>query len=150
MKIVERNMTDAPLISLLHRAAQRASATYSGMQRSAERETTVSQQLVLSALLKLGSASQTELVNASGVDRSTMTDIVNRLRSAGLVERRRVREDARRYIIKLTESGRDAARAGRACADATERVMLNALPPAQRRAFLCALASLVHTQQAAE
>src|SRR5262245_26701727 len=45
---------------------------------------------------------QTDLVERTGIDRSTLADIVGRLLSHGLIQRRRAKEDARAYAIKLT------------------------------------------------
>ncbi len=59
--------------------------------------------------------SQTDLCDRTGIDRSTLADIVRRMVKAGLLERRRTRTDARKYSIRPTDSGlRAAARARRA------------------------------------
>ena len=48
---------------------------------------------------------QTDLVERTGIDRSTLADIVARLLGRGLIQRRRAKEDARAYAIKLTAQG---------------------------------------------
>jgi len=50
--------------------------------------------------------SQTGLVDRTGIDRSTLADIVRRMQRKGLLQRRRTREDARAYAVKLTDEGR--------------------------------------------
>ena len=50
--------------------------------------------------------SQTELVRITGIDRSTLTDLVARLMAQGYVQRRRTKEDARTNSIKLTPLGK--------------------------------------------
>jgi DNA-binding MarR family transcriptional regulator len=42
-------------------------------------------------------ANHTALVKASGIDRSTVTDVVRRLVDAGLLQRRRLKNDARSF-----------------------------------------------------
>ncbi len=49
--------------------------------------------------------SQTGIVERTGIDRSTLADIVRRLSKKGLLQRRRTREDARAYAVKLTDEG---------------------------------------------
>lgn len=66
---------------------------------------TDTQLLLLSALLELSSASQTKLVKATGIDRSTMTDLVNRLEGQGNLSRKRNGEDKRAYVVSLTAKG---------------------------------------------
>jgi DNA-binding MarR family transcriptional regulator len=52
---------------------------------------------------------QTELVRATGIDRSTVGDMLDRLVRRGLVERRRVDEDGRANALHATEAGRRLA-----------------------------------------
>lgn len=49
--------------------------------------------------------SQTDLVEKTGIDRSTLADIVRRMLKKSLLQRRRTKEDARAYAVKLTEEG---------------------------------------------
>lgn len=70
---------------------------------------TGSQAFVLDAIRRFDRPSQTDIVNETGIDRSTIADVVRRLVKKGLVKRKRTKEDARRYALELTESGtRDA------------------------------------------
>lgn len=66
---------------------------------------TVRQIVVLSAIAANDGASQTELVEATGVDRSTLADIVSRLVDRKLVSRRRSKADSRSNVVRLTEEG---------------------------------------------
>lgn len=55
--------------------------------------------------------SQTDIVDRSDVDRSTLADVIRRLEKSGHIERRRTKHDARAYAIKLTALGqRDRAK----------------------------------------
>jgi DNA-binding MarR family transcriptional regulator len=86
---------------------------------------------------------QTELMERSGIDRSTLSDVVRRLRRKGLIQRRRTRDDARAYAVSLTDEGRRMLRAVLPIAAGVEQAALNALPSGQREAFLTALVSIV-------
>jgi DNA-binding MarR family transcriptional regulator len=49
--------------------------------------------------------SQTDLVGLTGIDRSTLADVVRRMQKKGLLQRRRTKEDARAYAVRLTDRG---------------------------------------------
>ena len=48
---------------------------------------------------------QTDLVRATGIDRSTLADLVARMTTKGLLERERSTIDARAKAVKLSEAG---------------------------------------------
>lgn len=50
--------------------------------------------------------SQTDLVETTGIDRSTLADIVRRLAKRGYIARKRRKDDARAYQVYLTNEGR--------------------------------------------
>ncbi len=87
--------------------------------------------------------SQTGLVERTGVDRSTLADIVRRLLKKGLLQRRRTREDARAYSVKLTEEGRKVVKNTDPVARRVDDRILDALPPKQREQFLDDLETIV-------
>ena len=90
-------------IHLLHRAGQCAADIF-----QAEMETgdlTPRQLAVLVTVAQHEGLSQTQLVERTGIDRSTLADIVRRMLKKGLLQRRRTKEDARAYAVKLTEEG---------------------------------------------
>jgi MarR family transcriptional regulator, temperature-dependent positive regulator of motility len=60
---------------------------------------------VLAAAAASPGVSQHKLMLATGIDRSTLADIVRRLCRTGLLTRRRTREDARAYAVTLTSEG---------------------------------------------
>jgi DNA-binding MarR family transcriptional regulator len=86
---------------------------------------------------------QTELVDRTGIDRSTMADLVARLTRRGLVQRRRTKEDARAYAIKLSPQGAKALREAQPGAAAADQKLLASLPPAKRQEFLDTLNLIV-------
>jgi len=92
----------APL-HLLHRASQCADELFQAAMEGLD--ITPRQFMVLATLKRRGGLSQTSLVERTGIDRSTMTDVVRRLLSKGYVQRRRKRQDARTYSVTLTTKG---------------------------------------------
>ncbi len=70
---------------------------------------TATQAQVLCALLNSEGGSQTILVSKTGIDRSTLADVVRRLLKRGLIARKRTKEDQRAYAVRLTPEGRALA-----------------------------------------
>lgn len=63
------------------------------------------QYLVLDQLRVLGQASQTELADALGIDRSNLATLAAELCDRGLAERSRDDADRRRYVLRLSPGG---------------------------------------------
>lgn len=91
--------------------------------------------------------SQTGLVDRTGIDRSTLADIVRRMQKKGLLQRRRTKEDARAYAVKLTDEGRRVLRSAEPLAKRVDERILEALPSKQREQFLDELVAIVETLQ---
>ena len=91
--------------------------------------------------------SQTGLVDRTGIDRSTLADIVRRMQKKGLLQRRRTKEDARAYAVKLTDEGRKLLRTAEPLAKKVDDRILEALPSKQREQFVDELLSIVDTLQ---
>lgn len=92
---LERSITH-----MLHRASQVAEERFGKSLPTGD--ITPRQFSVLAAVARDPNVSQTDLVRLTGVDRSTLADIVRRLVKNGLLHRRRTRADARAYAIRLT------------------------------------------------
>jgi DNA-binding MarR family transcriptional regulator len=88
---------------------------------------------------------QTQLVERTGIDRSTLADIVRRMLKKGLLQRRRTRDDARAYSVKLTEQGARILKAHDPVARRVDDRILASLPNAQRDRFLQDLNAIVQT-----
>ena len=86
--------------------------------------------------------SQTALVEMTGIDRSTLAEMVRRMLEKCLLSRERTEEDARANAVAITQSGRKALRSARNAADRAERALLDALPPAERTRFVKSLAAI--------
>ena len=103
-------MPEAPsALHLLHRAGQCADELFASQVQ--ESELTPRQFVVLMAVPDSEEPSQTTLVQKTGIDRSTLADIVRRLVERGLLARKRTRKDARMYAVRLTSKGETALKA---------------------------------------
>ncbi|MDP1736746.1 MAG: MarR family winged helix-turn-helix transcriptional regulator [Caulobacter sp.] len=132
--------TDASVGHLLHRAAQRALDFYA--EEGGAGSVTQRQHAVLAAVAAKEGAAQADLVAATGVDRSTLADMVARMLDKGLLVRERSAVDARANAVRLTDAGRAAlAETGPRAATADAR-LLALLPKGKRDGFLDALAAL--------
>src|SRR3972149_3585870 len=91
-------------VHLLHTAGQRAGDIFA--DEMSKVKLTPRQYAVLVSVAEHEGLSQTGLVDRTGIDRSTLADIVRRMQRKGLLRRRRTKEDARAYVLKLTAEGR--------------------------------------------
>ncbi|MGI9170300.1 MAG: MarR family winged helix-turn-helix transcriptional regulator, partial [Caulobacteraceae bacterium] len=82
---------------------------------------------------------QNALVRATGIDRSTLADLVGRLLAKGLLARERSAADARANTVRLSDTGRAAFEAGVAPAADADARLLGLLGPKKREAFVKAL-----------
>jgi DNA-binding MarR family transcriptional regulator len=121
-------------IHLLHRAGQCAADIFQG--EMVEGDLTPRQYAVLVSVSQNEGLSQTQLVERTGVDRSTLADIVRRMLKKGLLQRRRTKDDARAYSVKLTEEGWRVLKAADPLAKRVDDKILAALPGQQRERFV--------------
>jgi DNA-binding MarR family transcriptional regulator len=126
---------------LLHRAGQRAADIFA--DEAQQGSLTPRQFAVLAVVSEQEGLTQSELVMRTGIDRSTLADIVARLLSRGLIQRRRAKDDGRAYAIKLSAQGARALREAQPVAAATDSRLLAILPPAKRQDFLESLNLIV-------
>ncbi len=130
-------------IHLLHRAGQCADDLFSAEIDSSQ--LTPRQYIVLKSAALAGDASQTALVEATGIDRSTVADIVRRLVERGLLQRERTKHDARMYAVRLTSSGKAALKQADPTRQECENRLLQAVPTKDRETFLRALQHIIDT-----
>jgi len=133
----------ASAVHLLHRAGQCADEIFSLSLPAGTM--TPRQYAVLKAVESSVEPSQTTLVEMTGIDRSTVADIVRRLVERGLLQRRRTRRDARMYALRLTTKGLQSLRGAEPAAVCTDDKLLAALNPMERAAFVDALVRIVKT-----
>jgi len=105
-------------------------------------ELTKQQYTVLAALESNEGVSQTALVEMTGIDRSTLAEMVRRMLERGLLSRERTEKDARANAVAITGGGRKALRAARSAADRAEKLLLEALPPSERAKFVKLLSAI--------
>jgi DNA-binding MarR family transcriptional regulator len=109
-------------------------------RETGDRDLTKQQYLVLAALEQHDGVSQTALVEATGIDRSTLAEMVRRMLERGLLSRKRTEEDARANAVGITQAGRRALKVARLAAERAERAILEALPVPERTRFVKSLA----------
>jgi DNA-binding MarR family transcriptional regulator len=85
------------------------------------------------------------LVEHTGIDRSTMADVVRRLVKKRLVHRRRSRHDSRAYALLITPEGRSLLALAKPMASRVERQLLSVLPTNRMREFLVNLTRIVES-----
>ncbi len=89
--------------------------------------------IVLVAVNDAEGLSQTDLVNRTGIDRSTLADMVARMIENGLLARKRTKEDARANSVRLTAVGRRALKATEPGAEEAEATLLALIPKTVQR-----------------
>jgi len=135
------NQLDRSPIHQLHRAGQCAADVFQAAMGLDD--LTPRQYAVLLTVSQNEGLSQTQLVERTGIDRSTLADIVRRMLKKGLLTRRRTREDARAYAVRLTEEGWKSLRGADPVAQRVDDRILAALPPVQRDRFLADLGAII-------
>ncbi len=128
-------------IHLLHRAGQCAGDVFIQQVKSAG--VTPRQFIVLSTVAQNEGLNQTDLVVRTGIDRSTLADIVRRMLNKGLISRTRKLHDARAYAVYITDKGREVLLEATPGAFDADQKILKALSPEQRESFLDTLHLLV-------
>jgi MarR family transcriptional regulator, lower aerobic nicotinate degradation pathway regulator len=88
--------------------------------------------IVLKQLQALGACSQGELADALGIDYSNLASVTGELYRRGMVERDRDPADRRRYVVELTEAGREMLADADKAIGEDEEGMLSALDEAER------------------
>ena len=132
---------DQSPIHLLHRAGQCAGDVFQA--EMAHGDLTPRQYAILLTVAQNEGLSQTHLVEKTGIDRSTLADIVRRLLKKGLLQRRRTKDDARAYAVKLTEEGHRVLKSAEPMARKVDDRILAALPGQQRERFVQDLNTIV-------
>lgn len=133
---------------LLHRALQLAldfHADLAGPQGLTQR-----QFAVLSAAAAREGLTQSDLVRATGIDRSTLADLVARMIKKGLLARKKSESDARANAVSLTDAGRAALESGGDPATKADEKLLALLSPKKRETFLKILGDLAQAADEAK
>lgn len=131
---------------LLRRAQQYAFDIYS--QETGGEELTPRQFAVLITVEQNEGLSQTDLVRLTGIDRSTLADMIARLLKRDLLARKRTETDQRANAVKITAAGRKALRSVQAAVARAEARVLEVLPATKRGDFLKALTAFAQAADA--
>ncbi len=103
----KRQQSLSNIRQLVHRLEQEFDLAW----HKEDSEITLRQLDLLQSVAQNKGASQTQMVDGTGIDRSTLADIARRLVRKGLLTRKRTKADARTYAVNLTEQGQKAMRA---------------------------------------
>jgi DNA-binding MarR family transcriptional regulator len=115
--------------------------------RISERHDLTPVQAKLVCVLTFGPRGMAELAQCFGVEKATLTGLVDRAEQRGLVRRSPVPGDRRAFHVTLTDTGRRAATAFHA--EATEELnhLLAALPASDREDFRRSMAKIITERQ---
>ena len=139
-KVPDDNENTAPVSFWLKRAAQYSADLYS--ERRGKSGLTQRQYTALEAVLQHEGESQTTLVRETGIDRSTLADLVNRLETHGYLSRKRSDKDARVNFVFLTEAGRDMLMNAQPQVSLVDQAIIDSLPERNRKIFVASLQML--------
>jgi DNA-binding MarR family transcriptional regulator len=131
---------------LLHRALQLALDIYA--EETGPDAVTQRQYAVLAAVAAHEGLTQTDLVRSTGIDRSTLADLVARMIGKTLLARQRSTSDARANTVSLTDAGRAALELAKPKVAAADARILKLLPTRKRDAFLGVLRDMGRVAEA--
>jgi DNA-binding MarR family transcriptional regulator len=126
---------------LLRRCVQYANDLFS--QEPGASDLTKQQFTVLAAVEQNEGMSQTDLVNITGIDRSTLAEMIRRMIEKGLLDRERTESDQRANAVRIAAGGRKALRSARTASERVEKALLSSLSAADRQKFIRMLTTVV-------
>ena len=135
----------ADLTWLLHRAAQRMRAALDQLART-QGLSGVRDWIVLSALIAEPGQTQLALGHALGLDKTTLTALLDRLETAGLIIRSLDPHDRRARIPQITTAGRHIQAHVTRARDHAETELLEALSTQEQRLLRDLLTRLAASQ----
>ena len=132
-------LTESPS-HLLRRAEQFAAEMF--VSSELRDGVTLRQSVLLAAIAESEGASQSDLVRMTGVDRSTLAEMMARMEHRGLIARAAARDDGRAKSVRLTAQGRRRLDDALPAMRHVDRALLAAIPAANRSLFRALLVSL--------
>lgn len=138
----------ASLSHLLHRAQQLAANESAEQLREAG--VTLRQFSVLAAVAQEDGPSQSRLVDVTGIDRSTLADMLNRMERADLIARTVSRDDARAKSVALTEKGVEALNVAAPAVRGADEALIATLAKNRRAGFVDLLTTLIDARSEGE
>lgn len=134
---------------LLHRAQQFAAERFS-QDYTGPDALTLRQYAVLRALSTAAGQTQTDLVKATGVDRSTLAEMIKRLEAKRLVARERAEDDARANAVSITATGKSLLAGVTSRVSKADSAILAVVPKAQQKAFIATLQKIAEAADEAQ
>lgn len=135
-------LTESPS-HLLRRAEQFAAEMFA--QSELRDGVTLRQSVLLAAIAESEGASQSDLVRVTGVDRSTLAEMMARMERRGLIARAAARDDGRAKSVRLTAQGRRRLDSALPAMRHVDKALLAAVPAANRAMFRALLVSLAES-----
>ena len=132
---------NSQVMLLLRRASQHTDEAFAALVPAGV--LTPRQYVLMSAIAQHTGASQTRLSSATGIDRSTTSEMIVRLQKRKLVRRQRSRYDARVYNIELSDKGQALLNKVAPKAEEIEKVVLNTLGHQRRLELIETLEFLI-------
>lgn len=133
---------------LLHRAQQIAANESASALAAAG--ITLRQFSVLAALSGNDGVSQSDLVNATGIDRSTLADMVARMEKAGLIKRVASKTDKRAKVVSLMAKGKKAYEKALPAVEKADAAIFEALAKTKQATLVSGLKDMVAEADKAE
>lgn len=130
---------------LLHRVLQIALDIYNA--EAGEGALTQRQYAVLKVLHGTEGLSQTDLVRLTGIDRSTLADLVARMLTKNLLKRERSATDARANLVQIAEAGQAALDEMEPRVMAADEKILSLLSPPKRDSFVKLLRKITSARE---
>lgn len=124
---------------LLHRAEQLAADRFTQLVGDM---VTLRQFVVLAAIADNPGLSQADLVRATGIDRSTLADLIARMERRGWVDRTTSLLDSRAHAVRLATAGEAILASTTRHARAADAAILDLLPRTKRKALINTLVKL--------
>lgn len=142
-KIAPNPLLERSPSHLLHRALQLAVDIYT--EETGAGAITQRQFAVLTAAAAQPGCTQSDLVRATGIDRSTLAELAARLIAKGLLSRERSATDARANTVALTDEGRAALDDLAPKAAAADKRILGLMSGGKRDRFVDTLQVMIKT-----
>jgi MarR family transcriptional regulator, temperature-dependent positive regulator of motility len=142
------NPNGISISEVLHRAAARIDGKLD--HHLAAMGLTSRQYLLLKSVAVREGINQIGLTELTGIDRSTMTDMVGRLVTRGLLSRSKNPHDGRAYHVRITENGQQLVAQAMPLATGIDDDLLSRLGPVPREAFVQTLLDICELTDAAE
>lgn len=124
----------------IRRAYQRLAAAFYGSTL------TLPQTAVLRALMQRGPMKQREIVGATGIDRSTLSETLCRMKADGVLAMVRMETDQRATMVTITPQGLAELRRNDARLVDAERALMKLVPSKDRAAFVRGLRAILEAE----